>query len=291
MPRLTSAADHSKLWFVIAPLLGAIGQPAGGSRRRPRRRDPRGHQPVHQPGRQARLATTTAQPVTVPLSRRSRRSPTSNSLPSGHSASAAAFAVGVGLESPPLGFGLALLAGLVGMSRVAAGAHYPWRRVGRVRHRRGHRGPRRADRATGRRAAAAPGRPTARRHSVRGRTAPGVLVINPASGSGNGARVVDEVRWPCRRPRSSNSTRRRRAAPYDGRRPRRGAGRRRRRRNGVVRGGGRVDLASRWRCSPAARSTTSPRTSAATPWPRPSRRSARAARRASTSCSSTKPTP
>ena len=51
--------------------------------------------------------------------------PTSNSLPSGHSASAAAFAVGVGLESPPVGLGLALLAGLVGLSRVATGAHYP----------------------------------------------------------------------------------------------------------------------------------------------------------------------
>ena len=50
----------------------------------------------------------------VPLVRRGRRTPTSNSLPSGHSASAAAFAVGVGLESPPLGLGLALLAGLVG---------------------------------------------------------------------------------------------------------------------------------------------------------------------------------
>ncbi|WP_313674772.1 diacylglycerol kinase family protein, partial [Mycolicibacterium sp.] len=39
--------------------------------------------------------------------------------------SAAAFAVGVGLESPPIGLGLALLAGLVGLSRVATGAHYP----------------------------------------------------------------------------------------------------------------------------------------------------------------------
>ena len=61
----------------------------------------------------------------VPLARQSRRVPTSNSLPSGHSASAAAFAVGVGLENPPLGLGLALLAGLVGLSRVATGAHYP----------------------------------------------------------------------------------------------------------------------------------------------------------------------
>ncbi|PRC49274.1 phosphoesterase, partial [Mycobacterium sp. ITM-2017-0098] len=61
----------------------------------------------------------------VPLARQGRRFPTSNSLPSGHSASAAAFAVGVGLETAPLGLGLALLAGLVGMSRVATGAHYP----------------------------------------------------------------------------------------------------------------------------------------------------------------------
>jgi diacylglycerol kinase family enzyme len=61
----------------------------------------------------------------VPISRQTRRHPTSNSLPSGHSASAAAFAVGVGLENAPLGFFLALLAGLVGLSRIATGAHYP----------------------------------------------------------------------------------------------------------------------------------------------------------------------
>ena len=60
----------------------------------------------------------------VPFARRARRMPTSNSLPSGHSASAAAFAVGVGLENPPLGLGLALRRpGRTVL--VATGAHHP----------------------------------------------------------------------------------------------------------------------------------------------------------------------
>ncbi|SKV75200.1 phosphoesterase, PA-phosphatase-like protein [Mycobacteroides abscessus subsp. massiliense] len=125
MPRLTRAADHSKLWIGIGAGLALFGKPAaarGATRglltlavtsaitnqvaKRLRRRE----RPNH---------------LSVPLTRRSRRVPTSSSLPSGHSASAAAFAVGVGLESPPLGFGLSLLAGLVGLSRVATGVHYP----------------------------------------------------------------------------------------------------------------------------------------------------------------------
>ncbi len=124
-PRLTRAADHSKLWLAIAAGLAAFGGPST------RRGATRG---VISLALTSLLTNQVAKRVwkrprpnrlSVPSARQTRRMPTSGSLPSGHSASAAAFSVGVGLESPPLGLGLALLAGLVGMSRIATGAHYP----------------------------------------------------------------------------------------------------------------------------------------------------------------------
>lgn len=194
MPRLTRAADHSKLWLAIAAGLMASCGP------RTRRGATRGvlslavtslvaNQGAKRIWRRARPSY-----LPVPLARRSRRFPTSNSLPSGHSASAAAFAVGVGLESPPIGLGLALLAGLVGLSRVATGAHYP--------------GDVFAGFALGAAVSVLGGRvvppatptklPTAEPLRVPTPSRPDgagvVLVINPASGGGNGARVVDEVR-------------------------------------------------------------------------------------------------
>ncbi len=125
MPALTRAADHAKLWLAIAAAMTMSGN------RSARQGAGRGV---------ASLAVTSL--VTnqlakriwrrqrppyglVPLVRRLQKYPKSHSLPSGHAASAAAFAVGVGVQNPILGLVMALLAGLVGLSRVATGAHYP----------------------------------------------------------------------------------------------------------------------------------------------------------------------
>jgi diacylglycerol kinase family enzyme/membrane-associated phospholipid phosphatase len=194
MPPLTRAADRSKLWMVIAAALYATGKSSA------RRGAARGvltlavTSLVTNQG--AKRIRRRPRPLfdSVPLVRRSRHHPTSSSFPSGHSASAAAFAVGVGLESASLGLPLALLAGLVGLSRVAVGAHYP--------------GDVFAGFGLGAAVAVLGGRlvppvvpsrvPTADPLRVETPERPEgegvVLVVNPASGGGTGARIIDDVR-------------------------------------------------------------------------------------------------
>ncbi|MYX43200.1 phosphatase PAP2 family protein, partial [Streptomyces sp. SID89] len=61
----------------------------------------------------------------VPIVRRLGRQPITTSFPSGHAASAAAFAAGVALESPAWGAAVAPVAASVALSRVYTGVHFP----------------------------------------------------------------------------------------------------------------------------------------------------------------------
>jgi len=122
LPALSRAADFSLLWLGIAGVLALSGR---------RRAALRGV------GSVALASATTNVAVklqyrrvrpplhAVPVARRVRRVPVTTSFPSGHSASAAAFATAVGLEVPGLAVPVGLLAAGVAWSRVWTGAHYP----------------------------------------------------------------------------------------------------------------------------------------------------------------------
>lgn len=124
--RLSDAANHSRLWLGIAAAIALLG---GGR------------------GRRAALEGVLAIGVTSatvnlgvkPLAHRRRpdrvgpslagaryvRMPQSTSFPSGHAASAFAFAYAVGRHLPGLALPIRLLAGGVAYSRVHTGVHYP----------------------------------------------------------------------------------------------------------------------------------------------------------------------
>lgn len=128
LPRLSRSANHGLLWFGTAAAMAAsrIGDP--GTARRAALRgaaslalasavaNTLGKRTV---GRSRPLLTG------VPLVRQLRRQPRTTSFPSGHAASAAAFATGVALESPAWGAAVAPLAASVAFSRVYTGVHYP----------------------------------------------------------------------------------------------------------------------------------------------------------------------
>jgi undecaprenyl-diphosphatase len=125
LPTLGRAANHGLLWFGVATALGLTGS------RRARRAALRGvvalslaSPTVNIVGKQLTGRVRPAVDLT-PLIRQLHVIPRTTSFPSGHSASAAAFAAGVTMEYPLLGAPIALVAAGVAASRVATGAHYP----------------------------------------------------------------------------------------------------------------------------------------------------------------------
>ncbi|MEV7037835.1 phosphatase PAP2 family protein [Amycolatopsis sp. NPDC051061] len=121
---LSRSANKSRLWWVVAALLAA----QKGSTRRGALRGV-----VAIAGASA-AANLIGKPLfprrrpaeeEVPRHRRLRKRPTSSSFPSGHSASAAAFATAVAMESPRAGLAVAPLALAVAYSRVHTGVHWP----------------------------------------------------------------------------------------------------------------------------------------------------------------------
>lgn len=122
--RLSAAANNGRLWLGIASVLALF---PGKSRRAA----------LHGILAQGVASGVTnlvfktvlprARPLPehLPVFRFVHPQPTSSSMPSGHSASAVAFTLGVGMVRPALGAALAPVAAGVAYSRVHTGAHWP----------------------------------------------------------------------------------------------------------------------------------------------------------------------
>jgi undecaprenyl-diphosphatase len=123
---VSRAADHAKLWTATAAVLALVGGCEG------RRAAVDGMASIA-------LTSTVVNAVLKPLRRRRRPDraayavplarhvamPVSTSFPSGHAASAFAFATGVTHELPTVGIPVHGAAALVAYSRVHTGVHYP----------------------------------------------------------------------------------------------------------------------------------------------------------------------
>jgi membrane-associated phospholipid phosphatase len=124
--KLSNAANYSRLWLGLAAGIAVVGG------RRGRRAAMEGLLAIG-------VTSATINLGVKPLARRRRphpagagvaegrqvRMPDSTSFPSGHAASAFAFAYAVGRHVPELAVPVRMLAGGVGYSRVHTGVHYP----------------------------------------------------------------------------------------------------------------------------------------------------------------------
>jgi membrane-associated phospholipid phosphatase len=121
---LSKAANYSVLSILIAGVLGTVGGHGG------RRAAVRGLTAI---GATSIFANLILKPVftrrrprrSTVIAGRGTRMPTSGSFPSGHAASAFAFAAAVTVDLPRLAFPLYALATAVAYSRVHTGVHYP----------------------------------------------------------------------------------------------------------------------------------------------------------------------
>jgi membrane-associated phospholipid phosphatase len=126
MYRLSRSADHGVLWLGVAAAIALLGG-AGG------RRAAKGG--LVSLGLASAFANLVGKPLTTRrrpereelevLAHRHVPMPKSSSFPSGHTASAFAFATGAGRAQPALSAPLRALATVVGYSRVHTGVHYP----------------------------------------------------------------------------------------------------------------------------------------------------------------------
>lgn len=124
--RLSNAANYSRLWLGIAAVIATVGRGRG------RRAAAEGVLSIGATSATVNLGIKPLahrrRPDRAKLARSEARfvaMPESTSFPSGHAASAFAFAYAVGRHLPELAVPIRLLAGGVAYSRVHTGVHYP----------------------------------------------------------------------------------------------------------------------------------------------------------------------